>query len=274
MSSLSKLGVGLSVVFASFLLALMAEIYFFCWKKRLSSSTSSTQHIINNRQIEAAGEVGESREMFYFFCWKKHLQEGSIKSSTPVSASPSSQADERRIMNGGLHQDDEEEEGSSPESPDEDFIHRLFPLRREGLMESSELMTIEGLLGPPRFLFTIKEETGEDMESEDSKSTSSGKNRKGSHGRSFSDPFCQSRMDDFAAETPPFLTPPSSPPFYTPLETPPWTPLHQPSPHSKPTDEAGNYTPLMEMCDGSLSSSPRCNSGDENASFITIFVQR
>lgn len=288
MSSVSSLGIGLSVVFACFLLSVM----FFCWKKRFNnpsspSSSSSSQHMMNDREVEE-GEKGSSGQVFYFLCWKKHLQQGSTKNSTALSANSPDHANDRTVMKGAKRQEEEEEEQLvlSPESPVEDvedFISRLFPLQREGLMGPSEVMTIEGLLRPPRFLFTIKEETKEDMESEDSKSSKGGRSHKGRHGRSLSDPFAQMRMVDIAVETPPFLTPSSSPPFYTPLETPPWTPLH-PSPSNsplsrclespKPCDKAGNYTPLMEMCNGSLSSSPQCNSGDENASYITIFVKR
>lgn len=284
MSSVSTLGICLSVVFACFLLSIMI----FCWKKRLnnpsSPSSSSAKYLMNNSQVEE-GEVGDSRQVFYFFCGRKHIQQSSTKNSTALNTNPPSHADDRIVVKGGHHQE-EEEEVLSPEPPDEDFISRLFPLRREGIIEPSEVMTIEGLLGPPRFLFTIKEETREDMESEDGKSTKGGKSHRSCHSRSLSDPFAQMRMVDFATETPPFLTPPSSPPFYTPFETPPRTPLHHSPSHSpatrcldfskypKPTDEAGNYNPLMEMCDSSLSSSPHCNSGDENASFITIFVKR
>ncbi|KAK6144595.1 hypothetical protein DH2020_021415 [Rehmannia glutinosa] len=59
----------------------------------------------------------------------------------------------------------------------------------------AELMRIHNLCGPPRFLFTIKEESKEDLESDD------GKSRKGSRTRSLSDLV---------------LTPLSSPPVKTP----------------------------------------------------------
>ncbi|XP_022746952.1 uncharacterized protein LOC111296772 isoform X2 [Durio zibethinus] len=60
-----------------------------------------------------------------------------------------------------------------------------------------------GVSGPPRFLFTIVEETTEDLEAE---------SRVGSRGRSLSDILV-------TVETP-FLTPLSSPPFFTPPLTP------------------------------------------------------
>ncbi|KAA0067704.1 uncharacterized protein E5676_scaffold710G00080 [Cucumis melo var. makuwa] len=62
-----------------------------------------------------------------------------------------------------------------------------------------ELQGIYNLAGQPRFLFTINEETKEDLESED------GKSRKGSRNRSLSDIIA-------AIETP-FFTPMASPPL-------------------------------------------------------------
>ncbi|KAL0436558.1 UNVERIFIED_CONTAM: hypothetical protein Sradi_0363700 [Sesamum radiatum] len=62
----------------------------------------------------------------------------------------------------------------------------------------TELMRMHNLCGPPRFLFTIKEENKEDLESED------GKSRKGSRTKSLSDLV-------FPVDGTPFLTPLSSP---------------------------------------------------------------
>ncbi|KAG6530957.1 uncharacterized protein LOC122014963 [Zingiber officinale] len=80
----------------------------------------------------------------------------------------------------------------------------------DGTVEA-ELKRLQGLAGPPRFLFTIEEETKEDLESED------GRSRKGSRGKSLSDLFVTSST--------PFLTPLSSPPFFTPPLTPMFEPL-------------------------------------------------
>lgn len=64
----------------------------------------------------------------------------------------------------------------------------------------AELMRVHNLCGPPRFLFTIKEESKEDLESDD------GRSRKGSRTRSLSDLVMA--VDGGAT---PFLTPLSSP---------------------------------------------------------------
>ncbi|KAL3653141.1 hypothetical protein CASFOL_002822 [Castilleja foliolosa] len=58
----------------------------------------------------------------------------------------------------------------------------------------SEIMRMHNLCGPPRFLFTIKEESREDMESEDGKSRRG--SRKGSRTRSLSDFLLSSPIDN------------------------------------------------------------------------------
>ncbi|WOL16573.1 hypothetical protein Cni_G25360 [Canna indica] len=81
----------------------------------------------------------------------------------------------------------------------------LKPLGR-GEEESleAELMRLHGLAGPPRFLFTIKEETWEDLELEEGWSRD-GRSGKGSRGKSLSDLFLSS------SDTPPLLVPPLIP---------------------------------------------------------------
>ncbi|KAG5239837.1 transmembrane protein [Salix suchowensis] len=76
----------------------------------------------------------------------------------------------------------------------------------------ADLMRLHSLSGPPRFLFTIVEETKEDLESEDGRSRGDHKSAKGSRSRSLSDLLR-------TVETP-YLTPLSSPPFFTPPLTP------------------------------------------------------
>ncbi|XP_074577354.1 uncharacterized protein LOC141833757 [Curcuma longa] len=87
----------------------------------------------------------------------------------------------------------------------------LKPIEEEDGTVEAELKRLQGLAGPPRFLFTIEEETKEDLESED------GSSIKGSRGKSLRDLFVTSST--------PFLTPLSSPPFFTPPLTPMFEPL-------------------------------------------------
>ncbi|CBI31688.3 unnamed protein product, partial [Vitis vinifera] len=100
-----------------------------------------------------------ARELLYMYCWKK-----------PSSLSS-------RALN-------------PQELCSSDRVTDTHPFGEETM--ETELMRLHDLSGPPRFLFTIKEETKEDLESEDGKSR---------------------------VETP-FLTPLASPPFFTPPLTP------------------------------------------------------
>lgn len=85
----------------------------------------------------------------------------------------------------------------------QEISNPLKPIEEDDDTVEAELMRLQGL---PRFLFTIKEETREELESED------GRSRMGSRGRSLSDLF--------VASSTPFLTPLASPPFFAPPLTP------------------------------------------------------
>ncbi|XP_074578177.1 uncharacterized protein LOC141834732 [Curcuma longa] len=95
---------------------------------------------------------------------------------------------------------------SSAASNPQEISNPLKPIEEDDDTVEPELMRLQGLAGLPRFLFTIKEETREELESEDSRS------RKGSRGRSLSDLF--------VASSTPFFTPLTSPPFFAPPLTP------------------------------------------------------
>lgn len=184
MKSLSGVGLGLSIVFGCLLLALVAELYYLLWwKKRFTS-----------RDIE--NDYGNpARELLYMFCWKR-----------PSASSMSSRAlnpQELRIA------DTLVQESQSHQLSNKDLL--LKPFGDHDDVET-ELMRLHSLSGPPRFLFTIIEETKEDLESEDGKSRVDNKSRKGSRSRSLSDLL-------LTVETP-YLTPLASPPFFTPPLTP------------------------------------------------------
>ncbi|GLJ55476.1 hypothetical protein SUGI_1191290 [Cryptomeria japonica] len=291
MSSMNRVGIGLGVVFGCFVLALMVKIYcVFWWRKRLNSAVAQEQQ--HEEQDEDAYICrSPSKELFYLFCWRK---QGSM-SSRALNTNASSESVDSRIINfeGDAHVVLTTSPESSPVHPE--FVNKVLA---EGM--DAELMRIHGLLGPPRILFTIKEETKEDMESEDGRSK---KSKRGSHSRSFSDLLSQigSETGGFPmisspSDSAPFITPSSSPPFNTPFTTPPLTPLHHSPPYklnynSYPaaaaadlslssgypnTDENLSKAGTANLAvgtddDGSLSNSPTL-SGDENASFITIFV--
>ncbi|XVE99546.1 hypothetical protein REPUB_Repub03eG0208600 [Reevesia pubescens] len=178
MKSLSSVGFGLSIVFGCLLLALVAEVYYLLWwKKRLTSRDLENDY------------SNPARELFYMFCWKRSA------SMTHSALNPQ----EIRLS---------EEQQSNKDLLLKPFGHH----QEENHGMENEPMRLQNLSGPPRFLFTIIEETKEDLESEEAKSKCDNKSRVGSRGRSLSDLL-------LTVETP-YLTPLSSPPFFTPPLTP------------------------------------------------------
>ncbi|KAG9444927.1 hypothetical protein H6P81_016267 [Aristolochia fimbriata] len=193
MKSLSSLGIGLSLVFGCLLLALIAELYYLLWwKKRMT-----------NRDIED-DYSSSARELFYLLCWKKpsSLSSAGLNPHSSVRLSDSNALNDSEEQ---LHQLQYSHSGM-------DFLFKPFG---EDDVET-EVMRLHHLsgTGPPRFLFTIKEETKEDLESEDGKSRGDNKSRKGSRSRSLSDLLLTMQQET------PYLTPLSSPPFFTPPLTP------------------------------------------------------
>ncbi|XVF83637.1 hypothetical protein PTKIN_Ptkin16aG0506000 [Pterospermum kingtungense] len=176
MKSLSSVGLGLSIVFGCLLLALIAELYYLLWwKKRLTTSTDLENDYSN-----------PTREFLYMFCWKRSSSASMTHSAlNPQEIRAEMQSNKDLLLKPfGNHQDD------------------------HGGMESELMRLHSSVSGPPRFLFTIIEETKEEMESEEAKSKGDNKSR----GRSLSDLL-------LTVETP-YLTPLASPPFFTPPLTP------------------------------------------------------
>uniref|UniRef100_A0A5B6ZDZ9 Uncharacterized protein n=1 Tax=Davidia involucrata TaxID=16924 RepID=A0A5B6ZDZ9_DAVIN len=154
MGSFSGLGIGLSLVFGCILLSLVGELYYLLWwKKRITTSRSEVEDHYTNY----------AREFFSLSCWKK---------PTSVNTQDLTTSD----ANG--HEPDLE-----LGSGNKDLLVKGFG--EEGV--ETELMRLHNLCGPPRFLFTIKEETKEDLESDDGKSRGADRSRKGSRTRSLSD---------------------------------------------------------------------------------------
>ncbi|KAK7295708.1 hypothetical protein RJT34_18619 [Clitoria ternatea] len=187
MKSLSSVGLGLSIIFGCLLLALVAEVYYLLWWKKR----------ITNREIE--NDYGNPvKELFYMFCWKRP--------SSSLRFTPPELCSSMRIGDTLVHDPEQVHSQGSKE-----FVFK--PFGEDGL--DAEYMRQQDLLGPPRFLFTIVEESKEDLESEDGKSRGD-KSGKGSRGRS---------LGDLLVVETPYLTPNASPPFFTPPFTP-ISPLH------------------------------------------------
>lgn len=196
MGSFSGLGIGLSFVFGCILLGLVAELYYLLWWKKK----------ISNRDIEDQFTTKTSygvSDLSNLFCWKKPKGGGVVLVSrensshgltTPAAAAAAAAAEDATRNNGGREEQDVE--------MGKDLTSKVAGYGEESV--ESELMRLHNLCGPPRFLFTIKEETKEDLESEDGKSRS----RKGSRTRSLSDLLLAVDSNNT-----PFLTPLSSPPI-------------------------------------------------------------
>ncbi|GMH11203.1 hypothetical protein Nepgr_013044 [Nepenthes gracilis] len=171
------LGIVLSLVFGCLLLALVAELYYLLRRKKPR---------IDSTRVEE-DYTTHAKDLFYLFCWNKP---SSIPNQTGNEVSTSLTNPEANS-----HDPDIELLGSS----------RNMLLKAYGEDGAGEEITrLQNLIGPPRFLFTIKEETKEDLESDDGKSRGD-RSREGPRTRSLNDLF-------LAAETP-FLSPLSSPPL-------------------------------------------------------------
>lgn len=187
MKSLSSVGLALSVVFGCLLLALLAEVYYLLWWK--------------NRIVKTNLEDGKTREFCYMFCGKSTTSlNPNVLKSQEICASDTQLVHEPTQL--------QLQVGSNSVDSNSDFWFK--PFGDDNTNMDNEFM---GLCGPPRFLFTIKEETREDLESEDGKSKSENKSRKGSRTRSLSD-LCLNVVET------PFLTPLASPSCFTPPLSP------------------------------------------------------
>ncbi|KAK6145344.1 hypothetical protein DH2020_022164 [Rehmannia glutinosa] len=177
MKSLSGVGIGLSLVFGSLLLALIAELYYLLWwKKRIIIDNNTINNLENDTHIPPHKTADEFFYIFLFCCWKKKpTQELCLSSSATLVHEP--------------------QQSSSSNSSKDTW---LKPIGEQTNMDNF-----------PRFLFTITEETMEDLESEDGVL----RNRKQSTSKSNLSDLIQ------ILETP-FLSPFNSPPYFTPPLTP------------------------------------------------------
>lgn len=171
MKSISNLGLGLCVVFGSLVLALVAELYYLLWWKKKRI----------NLKIDGDDEVQKRSNFSYILHFCRRPSSYLRSTAQELCNSPTL-----------VH----EPQSSNPNNKDL-WLKRPFAEENMGNF--------------PRFLFTITEETREDLESEDG----GFKNRKQSTSRS------RSNLSDLLQilETP-FLTPIASPPYFTPPLTP------------------------------------------------------
>lgn len=199
MSSLTKLGAALTAVFAVSVVALAAQILWVLLRSRKFRQRSLAGGGGGGRgdhESAAGGAVHSpsSKELLYFFCWKNQSR-----------VEPAAAAGARTVVD-------------DPDNDDDD---------------GDALVKWQGLYGPPRLLFTIKEEEREDAV--DSDCGSNAKSKSGSSSWEKIDDKkrvclreCLAEADDEAPPgeaavgeaTTPFSTPCASPPYFTPSPSP------------------------------------------------------
>lgn len=98
-------------------------------------------------------------ELYYVFVWKRHsiLNKRGCRIGTECNGERGNFAHEAALV-GSFG-------GYSSSSVDAEFVAKLFPMGPEAI--GSDNMFMHGVFGDPRLLFTIKEETKEDMEFEE-----------------------------------------------------------------------------------------------------------
>ncbi|KAG6401623.1 hypothetical protein SASPL_138487 [Salvia splendens] len=189
---LSKLGISLVIIFAIALLAIFAQVFYIIWRRlafrRRTSAASGGGDGISRY---SSSESTPSKELLYFFCVRPQLD---LDRTSPVAIS------------GGV-----DGRNSNRESDAEVIDIDLFK--------------IQGVFGPPRFLFTIKEEEREGTESpapcpaEDEKR---GGVSLEECFRSEEETAVEVKIDDCSRDddATPFSTPCASPLYFTPTASP------------------------------------------------------
>ncbi|KAG8374033.1 hypothetical protein BUALT_Bualt11G0088900 [Buddleja alternifolia] len=213
---LSKLGTALAIIFAISLAALFAELFYILWRRRVfrRHSGGSGDEISTNSSSESIfASVAASKELLYFLCVRSHSRDSSIASNTAINDLDSNDQSDMEVID-------------------------------------IDLLTIQGMFGPPRFLFTIKEEEREDMESSAEKSLCEKELKKkkindddGDRDRVSLEECFKAVEDPSAAaaaaveievdDATPFSTPCDSPLFFTPSSSPVQEVVSVPSPEHR-----------------------------------------
>ncbi|KAH6797539.1 hypothetical protein C2S52_022093 [Perilla frutescens var. hirtella] len=133
---LSKLGIALVIIFSISLLAIFAQLFYVFWRRRVfrrrttSAGGGADEASRYSSSESAITSTAPSKELLYFFCIRPQfrLDQSSL------------------TANSG---------GSEVNSNHESDVEVI----------DIDLLKIQGVFGPPRFLFTIKEEEREGTES-------------------------------------------------------------------------------------------------------------
>ncbi|KAJ3680811.1 hypothetical protein LUZ60_015300 [Juncus effusus] len=243
MRSLSSLGIGLAIVSILLFFALVSELYYiFYWRKRRSTSIT-----------EPSFTTFSFKHLFSLLCFKhpNPLQPHSSLNphATPLTEDPVQLSPKDALLKASINGD-------------------------EAL--DVELMRLHSLSGPPRFLFTIKEESKEDLESDDGRSRGK-RSRNGSRGRSLGDLL-------HCPETP-LMTPLASPPLFSPQNASNAINLESfKQVGINPLFESSSYSPppkfkflkdAEEKLQRSLLEKSRTGgNGEEEGSYVTIVLRK
>lgn len=134
MGGLNKIGISLTIIFVISLVLLLAELFYVLWRRRVfhrhaprqATSVDSISQALSETSSTCIPFSSYSKELMYFyFC----MNSFGISRVQPNSAPPS-------LSSGGSCPDDE-------------------------MVEVIDVFKLQNMYGPPRFLFTIKEEEKE-----------------------------------------------------------------------------------------------------------------
>lgn len=184
MSGVSNLGKALTVIFIFSVIALLSELLYVLWRRRIifrhhcDPPQAAVEHQPDISLTSTISPTSSKKDLLYFLCL------GTQSRVEPDGSVPTRRAE------GSVHDDNVE-------------IIDLYKLRE--------------LYGPSRLLFTIKEEEKEDLESE--KSTTKSRNLSQSFGDTGAPPEFVVTIEEGIEETP-FSTPCDSPLFFTPSASP------------------------------------------------------
>ncbi|KAK4773677.1 hypothetical protein SAY87_028696 [Trapa incisa] len=155
MACFGSLGVGLSIIFGCLVLALGVEVYYLLWRKKKMAIIPSPEETADSTacySLYAAKEL-----LIQLTCWKKKKK-------------PS--LDHQQHCSGGDRILDSKDGEEDPElAVGEGSLTKQQQFAGDEESVELELMRLHNLAGPPKFLFTITEETREDMESHDGRSS-------------------------------------------------------------------------------------------------------
>lgn len=185
---MSKLGTVLTVIFVVSLAALLAELFYVLWRRRAfrRQTTGGLDQLSQNSSTESNfSPIASSKELLYLFCIRpqSRIERNAIAPNSDANGVDSNREEEMEVID-------------------------------------IDLLKISG---PPRFLFTIKEEEKEDMESPLEIEVKKKKKRGDRSGikrvsleECMEDAMVAIAIDDAT----PFSTPCDSPLYFTPADSP------------------------------------------------------